>query len=253
MVKVLDCETTQELIPASLLDALDVDEAVAVMEHLQHCPTCRAEADSLRPVVSAIGLTVSDAGAPSPQIKHRLMTQVGESIRPKPIIPARRWVFRPIAALIPAAIALILIFGLGAWALSLQSQMTQQQARLDRLATQQVALRQFMLGAKVQPIAVQFEGATSATATMYLSSDKVAMAVEGLPSLQGEQVYQCWWMDEAKQEIVPGSTFKVDANGAGVWAWDRPKGDEYRMMAVTLEPKPGNTKAEGPVILTAKF
>jgi hypothetical protein len=60
-------------------------------------------------------------------------------------------------------------------------------------------------------------------------------------------------MDEAKQEIVPGSTFKVDANGAGVWAWDRPKGAEYHIMAVTLEPKPGNTKAEGPVILTAKF
>ena len=253
MVKALDCETTQDLLPASLLDALDVDEAVAVMEHLRRCPTCRAEADSLRPVVGAMGLNVPDAGKLSPHVKHRLMTQVGESIRPKPIIPARRWVFRPIAALVPAAIALIVIFGLGAWALSLQSQMAQQQARLDRLATQQVALRQFMMDANVQPVAVQFEGATSATAMMYLSGDKVAMAVEGLPPLQGDQVYQCWWMDEAKQEIVPGSTFKVDANGAGVWAWDRPQGDEYHVMAVTREPKPGNTKAEGPVILTAKF
>ena len=73
-------------------------------------------------------------------------------------LPQRRWVFRPIAALVPAAIALILIFGLGAAVVSLQSQVTQQQARLDRVTQQQVALRQFILKQEMQPVALKMDG-----------------------------------------------------------------------------------------------
>ncbi len=260
MINVLDCEKTRDLLPASLLDALEVDEAIAVMDHLRRCPACRAEADSLRPIVGAMAFSTPDAGNPSPQVKHRLMTQIGESVRPKPIVPARRWVFRPIAALVPAAIALILVFGLGAWALSLQSQLSQrqaqlsqQQARLDRITQQQTALRQFLMAANFQPVAVKFEGAMAASAALYAASDQVAMVVQGLPQLQGDEVYQCWWLDAATQEITPGAAFKVDANGAGVWAWSLPAGGEYHRMLITREPRAGNQKAEGPLILTANF
>lgn len=260
MNDVLDCERTRDLLPASLLDALEVDEAIAVMDHLRRCPACRAEADSLRPVVGAMALSVPDAGKPSPQVKHRLMTHIGDAVRPKPIMPARRWVFRPIAALVPAAIALILVFGLGAWALSLQSQLSQQQAqlsqqqaRLDRVTQQQIALRQFLMAANFQPVAAKFEGATAASATLYATTDQVAMAVQGLPPLQSDEVYQCWWVDTVTQEIIPGSTFKVDADGAGVWAWSRPASKEYNHMLITREPNAGNQKAQGPLILTVSF
>ncbi len=249
----LDCAATQELLPASLLDALEVEEQLAVMEHLRRCASCRAEAEVLRPVVGALGFSVPNAGAPAARIKDRLMSQVIETVHPRPIIPQRRWVFRPIAALVPAAIGLILIIGLSAWAVSLQSQLNQQAARLDRLTQQQVAIGQFMIAAQLQPVNVQFVGSTSAVATMFVSPNSIAMAVRNLPVLQGEEVYQCWWMDESKQDIVPGTWFKVDANGAGVWVWERPANAEYRIMAITREPHPGNPQAEGPLILTAKF
>ena len=167
-------------------------------------------------------------------------------------LPQRQWVFRPIAALVPAAIALALILGLGAAVISLQDQVARQQARLDRIVQQQVALRQFMLDAQMQPVALTIDN-PEADAVAYVSGDSIAMAVTGLPSLTGDSVYQCWWINSETGDVQPGSTFRVDDNGAGVWAWARPAGMEYDQMAVTLESQSGNTTPAGSVVMTAEF
>jgi hypothetical protein len=111
-----------------------------------------------------------------------------------------------------------------------------------------------MLNQNMQPVAVQLNGpASTANAVLYASADNVAMAVTGLPTLEGDSVYQCWWIDTKTGEVTPGTTFKVDANGAGVWAWKIPAGDEYGKMLVTKESRPGQTRAEGPVLITVEF
>lgn len=254
MTEKLDCQTAQEWIPASVLDALEVEEELALLDHLQTCAACRALVDTLRPAANSMGLAVADAGQPSPQTRLQVMARI-ESV-PKPQtapLPQRRLVFRPIAALVPAAIALVLIFGLGAAVISLQGQMSQQQARLDRITAQQVALRQFMLDQQMQPVALKIDK-PGADVVAYASGDTIAMAVTGLPALEGDSVYQCWWINTKTGEVTPGSTFRVDANGAGVWAWARPEGaTEYDQMAVTLENQAGNTKPQGPVLITAVF
>jgi hypothetical protein len=79
------------------------------------------------------------------------------------------------------------------------------------------------------------------------------MAVTGLPLLEGDGVYQCWWINSKTGEVAPGSAFKVDANGAGVWAWSRPDKAEYDQMAVSRESRAGNTRPAGPVLITAEF
>jgi hypothetical protein len=167
-------------------------------------------------------------------------------------VPPHRAIYRPIAALVPAAIGLILVFGLGAAVLSLQNQVTQQQARLDRVTQQQVALRQFMMDSDLQPVAVKIED-SAVDAVMYVSSSDVAMAVTGLPALEGDSVYQCWWIDTETGEVKPGPTFRVDANGGGVWAWPRPENREYDQMAVTRESQADHTQPEGPPLITAEF
>lgn len=255
MIEHLNCQTAQLLIPASMLDALEVDEELSLLEHLRECAACRAEVEALRPAANSLGLSAADAGQPAPRVKASVMSRIMAPPKPQTApLPQRRWVFRPIAALVPAAIALILVFGLSAAVVSLQNQVTQQQARLDRVTQQQVALRQFMLNQNMQPVAVKLEGpASTATAVLYASTDNVAMAVTGLPALEGDSVYQCWWVNTATGEVTPGTTFKVDANGAGVWAWKIPPGDEYGKMLVTKELQPGQTKAEGPVLITAEF
>ncbi len=230
-----------------LLDALDADETLAVQEHLRYCSTCRAEAESLRPVVGLMGLTVPDAGAPSPKVKQRLMSQI--SPQPKPVAQPRRWFFRPLAVFATAAAVLAVAFGL--WGYTQQAQLTQQQARLNRLVQQQAALTQFMLDDQLRPVPVKFEGQTSASAVLYVASDQVAMAVTGLPALTGDEVYQCWW--ESAQDWVAGSTFKVDAQGAGVWVWKEPAGGGYDQMIITRESRAGVDKHYGPLILTASL
>ena len=253
MTEKMDCQTARDLLPASVLDALEVDEELALLEHLKTCAACRAEADALRPVANSLGLAVSDAGRPSPQTRLQVMSRIGSVPKPRAaLLPQRRWVFRPIAALVPVAIALLLIFGLGAAVISLQGQIDQQQSRLDRFAQQQAGLRQFLLDARMQPVVVKIDN-SNASAVLYAGDDKVALAVSGLPPLEGDSVYQCWWIDTKTGEVKSGTAFKVDANGAGVWAWPRPGNVEYDQMTVTRESKPGLTKPEGPVLITAEF
>jgi hypothetical protein len=249
----LDCQTARELLPASVLDALEVDEELALQEHLQTCAACRAEADSLRPAANLLGLAASDAGQPSPETRLQVMSRIGSVPKPQTAsLPRRRPIFRPIAALVPVAIAVLLIFGLGAAVVSLQGQVTQQQARLDRFTQQQAALRQFILKAPLQPVALQVDP-PGASAVMYASGDDVAMAVSGLPPLEGDSVYQCWWIDSKTGEVKAGAAFRVDADGAGVWAWPRPDNVEYDQMAISRESQAGKTQPEGPILITAEF
>jgi hypothetical protein len=236
-----------------MLDALEVDEELTLLDHLRTCATCRAEADALRPAANSIGLAAADAGEPSPQARLQMMAKISSVPKPQTApLPQRRSIYRPIAALVPAAIALILIFGLGAAVISLQGQAAQQQARLDRITQQQVALRQFMLDAQMQPVALKIDN-PEANAVAYASDNTIALAVTGLPTLTGDSVYQCWWVDTQSGEVKPGSTFRVDADGAGVWAWARPDSAEYDQMAVTLESQSGNTQPQGPVVMTPDF
>lgn len=242
----LDCNATLDLIPAMLLDVLDADEVLAVREHLHVCAKCRAEANSLRPVVGLMGLAAPEASAPSPKVKSRLMEQI--SPRPVPVKQPRRWFFRPLTLFATAATVLAIVFGV--WGYTQQAQLTTQQARLDRLTQQQAALRQFVLDGVMQPVPVQFETQTQATAVLFAASDRVAMAVDGLPLLKGDEVYQCWWSDIDGQ--VAGTAFRVDDRGAGLWVWKRPAGG-YDKMIITKEPRTGQTQASGSPILVARI
>ncbi len=251
----MDCQTAQELIPALLLDVLEADEQAALLDHLRTCAACHAEADSLRPLTDQLGLAAPDAGEPAPQVKQRVMASVHATARPRAAVqakPRRAFAWRWTAVFASGAVALLLIVGLGAATVSLQNEVNQQQARLDRLTRIEVGLQQFMLSENVQTVPIKLANpATSATAALYVTQDRVAMSVTGLPPLEGDSVYQCWWSDSQTGEMVPGSTFKVDANGAGVWVWPIPPSGEYKRMTITQESQPNHTQPEGPVILTA--
>ncbi len=243
----LDCNATLDLIPAMLLDVLDADEALAVREHLHVCARCQAETESLRPVVGLMGLAAPETSAPSPKVKQRLMEQI--STRPKPVKQPRRWFLRPLPLFATAAAVLAIAFGV--WGYTTQAQLTQQQARLDRLTQQQAALRQFMIDGEMQPVPIQFESQSEASAVLYAASDRVAMAIDGLPPLKGEEVYQCWW--KAAQRSVAGTAFRVDDKGSGLWVWKRPEGGDFEKMLITRESRSGQAAQTGPLLLTANL
>jgi hypothetical protein len=250
----IDCQTAQDLIPAFLLDALEADEQTALRDHVRVCAACRAEANSLRPAIDLMGLAAPDAGEPAHQVKRRVMAIAHETARPRTEArpqPRRSIAWRWVAVFASAAVAVLLIAGLGASIVSLQTQVNQQQVRLDRLTRIQAALQQFMLNENIQTVPVTLaKSVSSAAAALYISEGKVAMSVTGLPLLDGDSVYQCWWSDRQTGKMVAGTTFRVDGNGAGVWVWPIPPGNEYKRMTVTRESQSDHTQAEGPVVLT---
>jgi Anti-sigma-K factor rskA/Putative zinc-finger len=248
MIEVIDCEQADELLPAYMLDVLDIEEAVAVATHLRTCERHRNEWQTLRPIVDSLALSVPVADKPSGAIKQQLLSQV----RSIPRIMHRPLIARP-AAFATVFIALVVLFGVGGWALSLQSQVNTQQAQLDRMTASQKSIQQFFIGTNVQTLPVKFtDQFSNDQATMYVANDRVALAVQGLPTLSGDQVYQCWWMSDSN-DVMPGSTFKTDANGMGVWAWQRPAGSEYHILGITLENQSGLTQPQGPLVLKVQF
>ncbi len=248
MIEVIDCEQADELLPAYMLDVLDVEEAVAVATHLRTCERHRNEWQTLRPIVDSLALSAPVAEMPPTAIKQQLLLQ----IRSTPRVMHRPLIARP-AALAPILIALVVLFGVGGWALSLQSQVSTQQAQLDRMTTWQKSIQQFFIGTNVQTLPVKFtDQFANDQATMYVVNDRVALAVQGLPTLSGDQVYQCWWLSDSN-EVMPGSSFKTDANGMGVWAWQRPADSDYHILGITLENQSGLTQPQGPLVLKVQF
>lgn len=248
MIEAIDCEQADELLPAYMLDVLDVEEAVAVAMHLHTCERHRMEWQALRPIVESLALTAPVAEIPPTAIKQQLLSQV----RSTPRVMHRPFITRQ-ASFAPILIACVVLLGVGGWALSLQSQVTTQQTQLDRIATWQKSIQQFFIGTNVQTLPVKFtDQFANDQATMYVANDRIALAVQGLPTLSGDQVYQCWWLSDAN-EVMPGSTFKTDANGMGVWAWQKPADSEYHILGITLENQSGLTQPQGPLVLRVEF
>jgi hypothetical protein len=125
-----------------------------------------------------------------------------------------------------------------------QAQLTQQQARLDRLTQPQAARRQFMIDGEMRPVPVQFADQTDASAVLYAASDRVAMAIGGLPWLQGDDVYQCWW--KTAQEPVAGTAFRVDDKDASIWVWKWLEGKDFDKTLITRASRTGQAKAQLP-------
>ena len=128
-------DEASELLGAYALDAVDGEELTALEVHLETCPRCRAELDSLHEVAGAIGTSVeplpdglwSSIASPAPRaprwtrtpppVPRRLTPEapvpLPASARPAAAPPARRGRHprrhRPIAA---AAVAVVLGIGL---------------------------------------------------------------------------------------------------------------------------------------------
>jgi len=67
----IDHDTADSLLAAYVLDAVDVDEALAVEEHLSTCETCQRNAVALRSAAEPLGLAV--ASAPPPQLRSQVL------------------------------------------------------------------------------------------------------------------------------------------------------------------------------------
>jgi anti-sigma-K factor RskA len=193
----------QDEVGAYLLGALTDLEVQAFERHMAHCPNCRDEAERLRPAADSLPRAVEQL-EPPPTLKTALMEVVeqeaeeraGESAR-----PARRPRRRLLPLLRPVLVAGALLVGVAAgFGVARLSEEEPQQPRT--------------LAAKVDEsripdgsgrLVVQGEGDNGAI-----------LRVQGMPSLQPDQVYQAWVLRDGT--IVPQPTFEVGDTGGGAVA-----------------------------------
>ena len=236
----LTCEEIEEMLPEYVLGASSAGEAAAVAHHLRDCPQHAASLDGYQAVCDAVCASVPQTDPPA-KLKARLMARIAapaRSLRPASRNARIAWAL--------AALATAAAIVLGVWGLSLRQQ-------IDR----QAAVRQQFLAISTQPdahmVALKTEAAgQSAKGVLIYSGAQAAIWAVGLPSLQGDQVYQCWWIDHNNRR-VRGTSFRPEG-GSAIWLVPMP-GDEadFHAVGITLEPNDGNLEPQGPRVMSAEF
>jgi putative zinc finger protein len=113
-----DCREWRERIGALVLGQLPENERFAVEAHLEGCPACRAEAESLAPVVPLLRRADPDRLGPAPEppseLGERIARRIAAERRSKRHRRTRvRFGLATVGAAAAAAVAALLIFILG--------------------------------------------------------------------------------------------------------------------------------------------
>ena len=213
----------QDEVGAYLLGALTDLEVQAFERHMAHCPNCRDEVERLRPAADALPRAVEQLEAP-PTLKTALMEVVeqeaeeraGESARPTRR-PRRRLmpILRPV--LVAGALLLGVAAGFGVARLSEEEpeETRTLNARVDERRVPEASGR----------LVVQGDGDNGAI-----------LRVQGMPSLQPNQVYQAWVARDGT--FVPQPTFEVGETGGGAVAIPDNLSDAQQIL-VTREARGG--------------
>ncbi len=113
-------ETTHELAAGYALNALDEDERHEFEQHLEECATCCEELPSLADAAAALALAVEPAEPPA-ELRARIVTAAR---RGGDVVPFPRRIVPLVSAV--AAVAACAAIGLGIWAATLNSDLSNQ-------------------------------------------------------------------------------------------------------------------------------
>lgn len=231
----------REEIGAYLLGALTDLERQAFENHLAGCTECRDEIEQLRPAAAALPRSVEQVEPPA-SLKSSLMETVereareaaaGEGEETWTVPPARHRPslrerlrlpsLRP--AIVAAALALGLVAGFG----------VAQLGGDDGSRTVVATVDQDRIPQGTGNLQLEEEG-----------EDGAILRVNGMPDLQGRQVYQAWVQRGGM--IIPQPTFEVGPNGSGAVAVPEDLSDAQAVL-VTREQRGGATApSEQPIL-----
>jgi anti-sigma factor RsiW len=247
-----------ELLGAYALDAVDSDELTELEEHLDTCPRCRAELDSMREVAAAMGNSVE----PLPdglwsQIASRLPErQEGEEPPPMPPLARpgdppfrqpgevrrrrRRIAVSTISALAVAAAAVAIVLGIGL--VRADSKVSNMQAaQAARVSTVRAALH--TPGHRL--VTLDSSSGTQLARAVVVPSGQGYLVSSKLPALGQGRTYQLWAV-EGSQPISLGLLGASPRQAAFTMAGStRPS-----HLSITAEPVGGSVFPTGPIIAT---
>ncbi len=255
----MTCEEFEELSAAYALDAVTPEESQAARAHIATCAKCTRLERQMRSIVHLLPLSVTQVTPPA-ALRERVLEAVRQEGRIVPIkrgaqIRERRkgpgWGTRLLAV---AAIVLLMLTGaMTAWNVSLQIHAASLQQQNMQLASQVAALKNTKnaLQREVAQIYAMQGNAQAQAATgslVYIPQrDITVLYLQGLPKLQGKQLYQGWLIHNKITTSV--GILTIQNNGIASLTFSG-KISGYEAAAISIEPGPLPSKnaPAGPVI-----
>jgi anti-sigma factor RsiW len=246
------------LAPAYVLGALEEADIAEVREHLATCQESHAEFERLGGVVPYLLESPElELVEPPASLRDRVMAAAAadlasrEGPSPAPIAfpsdaeresrsratPGRiRW-----AMGIAAVVAIVALAG---WNLLLQGDLN-----AARRFDQAVAV---VLDTAAQPgsktmVMIPSENSSASGIAAVRPDGSVVLALRNLPAISGSEVYETWVIAPGGAPVAVGS-FSVDANGTVSFTTRAANAPTGSVIAVTREPKAGNTSPQGPIV-----
>jgi anti-sigma-K factor RskA len=253
-------DDASDLLGAYALDAVDGDEFTELNAHLESCPRCRAELDSLREVAAAMGNSVE----PLPeglwsQIAIRLPER--QEVQDPPPMPRlvpdtsspfrspasaagptrqRRTLQTIIGAIAVAAAAVAVVFGIG---------LVRADNKVSNLQSVQAAPSSAVTAALNTPghrvITLDSSTHEEKAKMVVLPSGQGYMVSSTLPSLDKGRTYQLWAI-EGNQPISLGLLGSSPSQAAFTMAGST----NPSHLSITAEPAGGSVFPTGPILAT---
>jgi hypothetical protein len=213
--------------PASLGARIMAAAAADLAEH----PRAAAPAAPVTPAVPAAPEPPATIAVPTAAERADRETRGG-----RPRTSRLDWVLR-----IAAVVAIVAV---GGWGLNLQRQLDQAQ-KFDR-AVAAVVQAAGQPGAKTVILAAGKDAKASGIGAVG-PDGSVALAMRDLTATSGSQVYETWVIVGSQAPVAVGG-FTVDSNGTASFKTHPATTPSGAVIAVTLEPKEGNTAPTGPIV-----
>jgi anti-sigma-K factor RskA len=208
-----------------VLGSLDAAERRAFESHLAGCAECTAEVASLRPIVGVLATTVPQV-TPRAELRARVLGAAGLHDRKAP--RALEW--------LPLAAAIIIAVGAGIYAVRLQRQMGDLQARFNQTqATASVLAAPDLARIDLQGQSVAPDARARA---LWSRSRGLVFTAANLPPAPAGKAYQVWVV--TAQMPVSAGLLTTNPMGDGTQYYYTPPDIAPPVaVAVTLEPAGG--------------
>jgi anti-sigma-K factor RskA len=253
-------DEASDLLGAYALDAVDGEEFTELEAHLETCPRCRAELDSLRDVAAAMGNSVEPPpeglwsqiavrlpelqGDREPPPMPRLVGEGDSPFRsPAPQVgstPRRRITFTTVGAIAVAAAAVAIVLGIG---------LVRADNKVSNLQSAQAAPSAAVTAALTAPghqvITLDAGTHRQQAQVVVLPSGQGYLVSSTLPALHRGRTYQLWAI-EGNQPISLGLLGGSPTHAAFTMAGStRPS-----RLSITAEPPGGSVSPTGPIVAT---
>lgn len=239
-------------LPLYALGALQGEERLEVERHLEGCPACRREVESLRGDMALLALTTTGPKPPA-RARQRLLDAAKREPRRVEEKTSHPW-WLPLPWLATVALGAIVIVlsmqnsGLRREVASLERDSANQQLDLQHARevvstlTASDAMRVTLVAAKTPP---QPQG----KAIYVRDRSSLIFLASNLPPLPAQKAYELWLIP-TEGAPIPAGVFKPDAGGsATVINPPLPAGVQAKAFAITIEPEAGSSAPTMPIVM----